>query len=167
MKRGGARGYTVLELIFVMALLLVFGITTVSLAIAGGNAYQAIVKDKDANAELRVAASYVGMKLRQNDLSGAIRLAASPSGNGEAIVIEEKASDAVYETWIWQSGGELLEGYVKRGEPVDRDVSFRIAAVDGFTASMETDGRTLVFAVWLENGGKRMERDGLIHLRSE
>jgi hypothetical protein len=124
MRKDGLRknkGYTMLELIFVMALLTMFGITSVTLVIAGSKAYETINSVKDDNAEIRIAASYINMKVRQNDLTGNIRVVQSQVGTGNAIVIDEKVGESVYETWIYYDSGKLREGYIARGETLKND----------------------------------------------
>jgi hypothetical protein len=146
---------------------MVFGVTTVSLVISGGKAYTAIVRSKDANSELRIASSYINMKIRQNDRSGDIRVVKSQVGTGNAIVIEEHAGTDVYETWIYQDSGKLREGYVRQGAAVTNEISFDIASVEGFGVTMDTAARSINVDVWLMNGEEKMERTNVIHLRTE
>jgi type II secretory pathway pseudopilin PulG len=160
------KGYTLLELIFVMALLTMFGITAVTLVISGSKAYNAIIAVKNDNAEIRIASSYINMKIRQNDLSGNIRVTKSPVGQGAAVVIEEKAGSAVYETWIYWDSGKLREGYIEQGDTLRNEISFTIAEIDGFSAEYDAADRNIDIGIWIIRDGKTQNRDSTIHLRT-
>ena len=164
--RGNKKGYTLLELIFVMALLTMFGVTAVTLVISGSKAYEAVVHVKDDNAEVRIASSYINMKIRQNDLSGNIHVTESPVGSGKAIVIEEKSGSTVYETWIYWDTGKLREGYVAQGEKPKNEISFTIAEIDGFKAEYMKIGNNITVDVWRVRNGETLNRNSIIHLRT-
>lgn len=159
-------GFSLIELIFVMALVAIFGVTTFTLVASGSSAYRNIIKKKDANSELRVALSYINMRVRQNDSEGSILIKGSPSGYGNAVVVSEKIDMATYETWIFWDSGRLWEAYIEEGEPVEIDKSSPIAELDGIAINYEEASRTISLAAWKTEKGIRKDQSLLIHLRS-
>lgn len=155
-RKAANRGYTLIELMLVVALLALFGAATLSLVVSSGNAYKGILGKKDLDSNLRIALSYVDNKIRYNDVKHALRLEVNPSGNGKALVIEEELDGSIYETWIYQSGGKLREVLVEKGEPVEDDLGFEITDLGGFEAEYHSDGGLLHLNVWADgNNGRR------------
>jgi len=146
------RGYAMIELVLVIALLALFGVATLSLAVSGSAAYENINEKKELNSELRVALSYLDAKVRQNDTEGALRLESNPAGDGPALVVSETIGQVQYETWIYLSGGNLKEVLIEKGEPVLDDLGFDIAEIDGFTAKFDHDKMLLHLNVWINKG---------------
>jgi hypothetical protein len=121
----------------VMLLLLVFSITSLTLALAAARSFQEVEADKRSISHLMVAMSYLNMKIRQNDGAGSVHVRPNPSGAGQALVIREALDSGAYETWIYHQGGGLWEALVPEGDPVTQDMCFLIAEIDGFDVSAE------------------------------
>lgn len=155
------RGYTLIELVLVMALLALFGVATFSLVISGSTAYKGIMEKKDSESELRVAISYLDTKVRQNDFKNAVRLKENPAGDGKALVVEETVEGIVYETWIYLSGGKLREVLVETGEPVQDNLGFEIATIEGFNVAYDSEKKLLDTKVWntTQKGRQELETD--------
>lgn len=161
-----SKGYSLIELVLVMALLIIFGLGTFTLVISGSGAYKNILDKKEVNSELRVAISYINMRIRQNDSVGAVRVEKSPFGNDAAIVTEEVIESDTYETWIFWHEGKLRETLIKQGEPVTIDISFAIADVDGFIAKYDNDKKLIKLNVWRMEKGLKKDYSSLIFLKS-
>jgi type II secretory pathway pseudopilin PulG len=127
------KGYSLIELILVMVLLILFGLTTFTLVIAGSSTYGKLTKNKNSNSELRVALSYVNMKVRQNDSFNSISIRRVSREVGDAVVISKLMGEKPYETWIYCSKGILREALLKKGinHPSDA-ISTEIAVISGF-----------------------------------
>lgn len=123
-------GYSLIEMMIVMMLLVLFGLGIFMLAATSSTTYQTLVDDKETGGELRIASSYLMTKLRQNDRIGAIRIEKSAINSEDALVIEEILGDEVYETWIYVSQGVLREATVPKETIPSDDVSFEVANVD-------------------------------------
>lgn len=123
-------GYSLIEMMIVMMLLVLFGLGIFMLAATASTTYQTLVDDKETGGELRIASSYLMTKLRQNDRIGAIRIEKSAINSEDALVIEEILGDEVYETWIYVSQGVLREATVPKETIPSDDVSFEVANVD-------------------------------------
>lgn len=159
-------GYSLIELVLVMALLVIFGLTTFTLVVSGGEAYKNIIGKKDANSELRVALSYVNMRIRQNDSQGSIRLERSPNGGHNAVVIQELIEGSSYETWIYWEDGRLREAFVSEGQAVTKDISFVVADIDGFEARYGDDNRSIQVKVWRDEKGIQKDYSSWVFLKS-
>lgn len=154
-----------MEAIATMLLLIVLGVGIFSLTVSSTSAYKRLYNGKNLQSELRVALSFVQMKIRQNDLKNAIRVEENPVNGGPAVVIREKIGDEVYETWIYQDDGKLREVLVLEGETPSNDLSFEIADLDGFSATI--DKNLLNLSVWMDREDGRLQMDGSILLRTE
>jgi prepilin-type N-terminal cleavage/methylation domain-containing protein len=159
-------GYTLIELMLVVALLALFGISTLSLVVSGSSAYRTIMEKKEIDSELRVALSYMDTKVKQNDMKDTLRLESNPAGDGKALVITEEIEENAYETWIYLSGGKLREVMVQKGEPVQDDLGFEIADIEGFRAEYEPDGKLLHLGVWSGSKSGKRELDTDIKVKT-
>lgn len=158
------RGSVSVETIATLFLLLVLGIGIFSLTVSSTSAYSRIYDRKNLQSELRVALSFVQMKIRQNDLEGAIRVDENPVNGGSAVVIREEYEDESYETWIYQDGGKLREALMPEGQAPSNELSFEIADVDDFSAEM--DGNRLNLAAWIGEDDAKLRMESCILLRT-
>lgn len=163
--RPSNRGSVSVETIATMLLLLVLGIGIFVLALSSTSAYTRLYEGKNFSSELRVALSYIQMKIRQNDLYDTIRVEKNPVNGESAIVIREVYSGEVYETWIYQDDGKLREAIMPEGMPPSNDYSFEITDADGL--SVKKDGSLLDIAVWLDSGEGHQRQESAVTLRSE
>jgi hypothetical protein len=147
-KSSRSKGYSLIELIFVMVLLILFGLTSFTLVVSGSSTYKKLTNSRNSNSELRVALSYVNMKVRQNDELNSIRVDNISSSTGSsALVISKTMGGKPYETWIYCSRGRLREAIVRKGiQPVD-DLSTEIAEISGFKVYFMNDKRKLYIEV--------------------
>ena len=159
-------GYSLIELVFVMALVVIFGLTTFTLVVSGSEAYKSIMEKKNVHSELRIALSYINMRIRQGDREEGVFIKPSPVGNGSSIVIEEPIDEMVYETWIFWEDGTLREAFVEKGEAVSFDKSFEIARIDGFNADYYQGSKGISFEVRRIEKSIERRLNSLIFLRS-
>ena len=159
-------GYSLIELLLVMVILVIFGLSTFTLVISGNNAYKNIIEKKTLNSELRVAVSYLDMKLRQGDGLGEIGVKKIPNGYNNAIVIHELVEGETYETWIYFNNGKLREAYILQGTPIVDQNSFAVAEIDGFDIRYNKIDGLYNFNVWKELNNKKYSFDSIIYLKS-
>jgi type II secretory pathway component PulJ len=159
-------GYTLIELVLVMLLLILLGVTAFSLVVSGSHAYKNMMNSKEANSQLRVALSYTKMKIRQNDTYGSIRIEKNPVGVGNAIVVLEKVEEKEYETWIYWDEHRLRESIVLKGEAVNNGKSTEIAEIDGFKVDYSRETGCLSIDVWSIDNGKRKTESSVIVLKA-
>lgn len=133
------KGSGMIELILVMILLMLFGLSTFMLVVSGSNAYATTVSERDNLSDRRVALSYIDNKIRQNDQQKAIEVRKNEVNGGVAIVLKEGQGENAFETWIYENEGLLREAYFKKGAPLSDDMSFEICKVDRFNVRQEND----------------------------
>lgn len=129
------KGYSAVEFVFVMGLLLLFTFGSLLLIKDGSDLYKNIIDRKDAQTDIRIATAYINNKLRQNDVSGAIRLEEIPGGS-TAIVVSEMVSGVFYDTWVFSMDGYLKEALVQSNQEMDVKESFEIVKLDALTVTM-------------------------------
>jgi len=155
-------GYSLIEMSIVMLLLVLFGLGIFMLAAATTTTYESLVDQKTESESVRVARSYLITKVRQNDRVGSVKIASNGINNGDALVIFESIDDAVYETWIYVSKGQLREATVLEGVIPNDDVSFEIAEIDRLIVS----GDQHALVIGIEKGDLQLT-DILLTLKSE
>ncbi|MCL2165049.1 MAG: DUF4860 domain-containing protein [Oscillospiraceae bacterium] len=111
-------GFSVIELLVALTLLALFGGAIMTIIGAGSSVYQRIIGDKEADSEARIAMSYISVKLRQNDRSGAISIVDSDLKNDVRKVLKidltpEDVNDDCHFIFFEENengqGGRLIE----------------------------------------------------------
>lgn len=135
------QGYTLVELVLVMLLLALFGVTIMTLIQSGTTAYQKIVDNRDAESDARIAINYLDVRVRQNDERGAITVRQNPLGEGNALVIRERYDEIDYYTWVYFLDGKLYEcALLLDTEQVSVERSVSIASLRAFSFAMQEGG---------------------------
>ena len=147
MKRERERGAGLMEILCVMALLLLFGITTYVLVTVGGDSYRRLLDKRDANANLRIATGYLGMRMRQYDVSGC--LSAGENEQGAYLALRETIDGEAYETRVYLYQGMLCEQFMAAEDEFIPESGLEIVALDSFAAYPDAEGR-LCFQVSYE-----------------
>ncbi|SDZ03884.1 DUF4860 domain-containing protein [Tindallia californiensis] len=142
------QGYSLIELILVMALLVFLGLGTFTLIIASNEATHRMVDRQDQQSQRRVAASYINTRLRQNDKAGAVSLRTDPALPSEALVIEEVYFGEIFENWIYQEDGKLKEIIISPGQERRQDFSYIITEIDFFDVEKDP----VLGGLWLSVG---------------
>lgn len=153
--RNGSSGRTQAEVLAVFVLLLLLGISIFTLATAGGAAYQRAEQNRSAQGELRVAMSFLQMKIRQNDVAGALYIAPNPVNGEDALVVTEDIQGTTYETWLYHDEGYLREALILAGEPFDNNMSFEIAKLDALSLRVNATGTGLIIRANTRDGRGR------------
>ena len=118
-----------LEIVFVMALLGLFGITTYTLVMTGADTYSRLLNERDDNSNLRVAVSFISMKIRQNDVEGTVGIVELSSGT--ALSIKEVIEDEIYETLVYQYDGAVYELFHEYGDDLDVTAGEKVSDIGG------------------------------------
>ncbi len=134
------RGYTHIEVILVMLLLCAVSFLIFATVSAGSRAYANLSARQERDAALRVGFSFLDVKLRKNDLVGAIRVAANPFAGGDALVIRADVEGQWFETWIYCLDGGLFELFARADAPLLHAAASRIAAVDRMSLAARQGG---------------------------
>ena len=134
--RRKSRGYTMVELIMVLMILVMLCATVFTLIFSGQRTYQRINANRVAAMNTRDALAYVDMRIRQNDFISGVQLAECPLNGGNCLIINDLGNDRIA-TWIYFDEGKLYEYTNLRDmDPVVRD-STMIAELDSFDVTMD------------------------------
>lgn len=158
------KGYSLIEITFVMILLALFGITTYTLVAVGANNYEKMLLEREDHARMRVALSYISTRVRQGDAENALRIASIESGS--ALVISQEEDGEVYETWIYMRGNELCELYIPKEAGFSSASGIPLVPIGGMEVSMADNGRGLHIQVFGEDSAKLSELSLFLQLRS-
>lgn len=162
------KGNTTIELMMVMILLILFGLTIYELISAGSMAQAKIVSEKDDQIDARIALSFVNVRIRQNDISGKIEVKKYSPTDKNSIVIKERKEEANYDTWIYFANGKLLECIVEPDQQPDENLSSLICEAEDFNINFDYENRTFTNSIhykYGENNNKTLQ--SIISLRSD
>ena len=153
-----------LEIILITALLILFGATTFTLVSSGGDAYRRVMDKRETGITLRVAMSYLTTQLRQNDLSGAVLL--TETDTGDCLTLRREIGGEIYETSIYMNDGWLYEALIPEGLPLEPEYGSPITPLTGFSCRYLDDGRALLLTVTASRGDSTQSRESVISLHS-
>lgn len=100
-----------IDTIFVISLMLLFLISALSVIAIGASIYQKNVDTMSKNSSHRIATSYITEKIRQNDKEGSIGTREIFEKN--ALVISEDINGTIYNTYIYDYNGSLMELFAR------------------------------------------------------
>ncbi|MDR1158786.1 MAG: DUF4860 domain-containing protein [Oscillospiraceae bacterium] len=166
----GRWGANFLELFFVAALLMLFGITTYTLVSVGGSTYRRVMEKRDDSANLRVALSYMATQIRQHDKTGGVQIRPLPDG-GDCLVLTDHYDGEPYELRIYLYDGTLRESLSPAAEPLEPDYGAEIAVVDGlkltYAGPAEAPEQVVRLDVWAGQNGSRRESAVTLRLHAD
>jgi hypothetical protein len=163
-KKRSNKGVALVELAMVMLLLALFGITIFTLIITGADTQARIIREKDAQAEARVALSYISVRLRQNDSEGKISVEPVELTGQNAIVIQERTFDYEYDIWIYSHNGRLYECLTDPGQQPQELLGIPIIEIERLET--ELDGGVITNTVYYYYDGELNQLSSTIYLRS-
>ena len=124
-----------IDSIFVIALFMVFAITSFLLIFIGAKQYQHTAKAMDDNYESRTISSYLTEKVRQHDCANAIYLCELEGKT--ALALESIENDTTYITYIYYYDGAIREIIVTEHSVFSLDSGQEIVFTNGFEAQHE------------------------------
>lgn len=160
-------GRALTELLLVMVILLVFGVSTFAMVLTGQQASQQLIDRQESLSEMRTAYAYINTRLRQHDELGMISIRPHPSLPTKALVIKEEYYGTSLETWIYFNQGYLREVLISPGESIEDDISFPIARIDGLYVNGINQGQTIEYEVTYDIGKETLSRRGYYELKTE
>ncbi|MBQ7425399.1 MAG: DUF4860 domain-containing protein [Lachnospiraceae bacterium] len=125
-----------IDAVFVIALLLLFMLSALSVIAIGASIYKKNVEKMSENSSHRIACAYLTEKVRQADENGAIDVERIFGEN--ALVFSEDINGVTYKTYIYDFDGNLMELYARddmgvfyprSGQKITPVVSFDIQKV--------------------------------------
>ncbi|MBO6240399.1 MAG: DUF4860 domain-containing protein [Butyrivibrio sp.] len=101
----------IVDVAFILCLMLLFVLCAVAVISLGAGIYQKNVKSMKDNYNHRTACAYIIEKVRQSDVNGAIFVQDLFGQN--ALVIQEEIDGVLYNTYIYDYDGYLMELYAR------------------------------------------------------
>ncbi len=104
------RNHTI-DTVFVICLLLLFVLCALSVIAIGASLYKKNVSEMAENSAHRIACAYITEKVRQADQNGMISVEEIFGEN--ALVMSEEVGGQIYNTYIYDYDGELMELFAR------------------------------------------------------
>jgi len=134
-------GRTQIEVLAVLLLLLLLGVSAFSLTVAGTDSYKSMSSQRDGSSAVRIAMAYTEMKIHRYDTEGELSVETHPVTGKSALVIRETVEGVPYQTWIYYSGGKLREALIKADQKPTDDLSFEIVGLDSYELTPDALGK--------------------------
>ena len=109
----------IVDVLFVLALFVVFTLSALVLVILGANVYRQTVSYMDENYTARTAYSYLTEKVRQNDLYDSVSIGELEGTT--ALVLTQEINDTTYATYLYLHEGNLRELFMRQGSDIGSD----------------------------------------------
>ncbi len=106
----------IVDVLFVLALFVVFTLSALVLVILGASVYKQTVNYMDENYTARTAYSYLTEKVRQNDLYDSISI--GQLEDTPALVLTREINDTAYATYLYLYEGDLRELFMRKGSNI-------------------------------------------------
>ncbi|MCI9073745.1 MAG: DUF4860 domain-containing protein [Lachnospiraceae bacterium] len=145
----------IVDVLFVLALFVVFTLSALVLVILGANVYRQTVSYMDENYEARTAYSYLTEKVRQNDIYGSVSV--GELEGTRALILTREINDATYATYLYLHQGSLRELFIRQGSDIGSDplsAGRAILPLRDWEPEM-ADERLLRIDLTLENGAHK------------
>lgn len=164
MRKMNTKGYTLVELVTVMAIMGILGTMLVTMMNTGGRLYRNANTVMDAQNNARLAVSYITVKIRQNDVSNGISVDKT-SYSVPVLKINDSSVDNGYTYWIYFDGStsKLREQYGNTGFNSVLGSGAEIADISYF--DIEQSGTDINFEVKSADGTVDLTQD--LTLRSQ
>ena len=131
----------IVDILFVLALFLVFTLSTLTLVLFGANIYQNTVNSMEDNYNARTVCSYISGKFRSND--SAVDISIGSIDGQPSLILNQEINDASYSTYIYEYDGYLRELFVSDSVTLGAEVlnaGNKLCPVDKFEVSECNEG---------------------------
>lgn len=131
-------GYTLIELILVMFLLIMVASLVFTLTAAGSQAWLRLTGSQNERSELRTAMSYLEIQIKKADEEGAVSIAPDPFFGESAIKLDWIIEDPTIPgqdkatTWIYLNAGRLYEFYTVPGMVLSNTGGRELVKIDSW-----------------------------------
>lgn len=121
-----------IEIIMYIILLTMFVFCFFILILTGKVAQQKMLNENAVKTNVKLASTYIDVKLKQNDKSDNIYVKENPNTNNDALVILNDGNNNLTNTWIYFDKGALWESKTIENAPPNSKTATEIAKIDGF-----------------------------------
>ncbi len=143
------KGHSLVEMLLVLLLLLIFGLTAFSLIFTGSNTYTKLIANKGNSSDARIISSVLNTRLRQYDNSGAISLA-TVSWRGKpvkAFVFVESVEEDILKTWLFWEDNCLWEALTLNDEEITPDLAQELLRNPDLEVSFLGENKRLLWEI--------------------
>ena len=155
-----------IEFFFVILLILGLCISAAILMNAGRKSFSRIIENNNRLDDARIAVSYIGMRIRQNDTGGNVRFVNNAVEGCNAIELIHSGAEEGMATYIYCKDGELREIYFWSEDGPDPEFSDTVAKVDGLDAEFDEKAGYFTITVSYEEDGIEKHMKKVIGLMS-
>mgnify|MGYP001810535385 CR=1 FL=1 len=162
-------GYTLIELIIVMAMMALLGTTLVAVVGSGGNQYQRIHENYSTENEARIALSYMTVKIRQNDT-----YITDPVYTGRSVTVLAgpppvlQIRDSATSRWdIQLVGNQLVESRYTAGSPTPDATATISDKISALSIASDATGSLITIDITYVVDGNAKHLIEKVYLRSD
>jgi type II secretory pathway pseudopilin PulG len=159
------RGVAMVELAMVMLLITLLGITIFTLIVSGADTQSRIMQEKEAQADARIALSYINVRLRQNDSMGKINIETVDFTGQNGILIRERNLNYEFDTWVYSYNGKLYECLTLPDQQPEESLSFAVIEIEGLDVVWNEDN-SVTSTVYYHYRGELRSLSSTVFLRS-
>lgn len=152
------------ESIMVILLMIIFASSMSILIYQGSVTYRSIIINKNEEENVRIALSYVNMRIKQNDISE--NIAVDPMGyeGQDVLIIHHYGEEEGLVTYIYYHEGYLWECYTD--DHLDHTLSTKIIPLREMTFEFNDDMKAVITSVPLKNDNKILTLSQVSTLRT-
>lgn len=152
------------ESIMVILLLIVFAAAICVLIFEGSRTYRTIINNKNQDENVRIALSYVNMRIKQNDIEDSITI--DPSGNqgSSVLILTHHGEEEGLYSYIYHRDGILWECYTDG--LLDHSLSSEIVPAESIHFRFNSEGSQIVTRIEYMRSGESASMSQLTTLRT-
>ena len=153
------------ESIMVILLMILFAISISVLIFNGSVTYRNIIDNKNQEENIRIALSYVNMRIKQNDMSDRIVVTKEAFKGEDVLSIYHHGDEEGLVSHIYYADGYPWECYTEG--PIDHYLSSEIIDIQGIRFDMDEEGRWVTSTLEMRNNKDNITLTQLTALRTE
>ncbi len=160
------RGFTLIELVVVMLLLVLVSAAVFIMAGTGSQTYLRLAARQTAAADLRTGLSYLDVQIRKHDTRQCLSLQPDPFAGQTSLVIEQNIEGTAYQTWIYVLDGYLCELFVAKDADVTPEMGSKIAPIDSLQLEMPSSDSIRIVLTRQMAGQAQQQVSRIIYLKA-
>ncbi|MCH4889723.1 DUF4860 domain-containing protein [Acidaminobacter sp. JC074] len=151
-----------LESLIMVFFLILFSLAVSMLIIQGSRMFSRVMDNKRAYEQIRIASSFVEMKIKQNDFRGKIGVRNDLLDDKSVLVIEHIGEEEGMFTYLFYEDGDFYECYTDQIPTLER--SELITRLEGI--SFEEDDNKIIIKIDYQDDGQIKHVRKSIYLRT-
>lgn len=159
------QGYTLIELVLVLFLLVLVAFFVFSVTGIGSQAFLRLNSWQERTADLRIGLSYIDVKVHSCDQANTLTIEESPFDSTDALRIKKEIDGQSYVTWIYVWDGYLTEVFVSEGTELTPQMGSQISRAESLDLQ-QPEASVLRVTLTCVSRGTRASRSRNLTLRS-